>query len=66
MANSIDEYPFDKKITDLKRWEGDPIFIDEDEKYGFWEETWTEVYGPFNTLEEAERKLEEYCSKYLS
>jgi hypothetical protein len=66
MPNDDNEYPFGKKLTDLRRWEGDAIFIDEDGKYGFWEETWTEVYGPFNTLEEAEQSLEEYCKKYLS
>lgn len=48
----------------------DPVFqIEVEEQWGdelmipgwyFWDETWTWSHGPFNTREEAERRLGEY------
>lgn len=42
-----------------------PIYEKEDGWYHC-DETWSYEYGPFKTVEEAEKSLEEYCRLYLS
>ena len=36
-----------------------------DGKWYFWNETWSDKYGPYESEEEAEEKLKEYCGRYL-
>jgi hypothetical protein len=36
-----------------------PIY-QENGKWYFWDETWGNSYGPYNTLEEAQKALKEY------
>lgn len=43
---------------------GNPIeYRPENGGWIFWDETWTHMNGPFNTLDEAEKALEQYCQK---
>lgn len=37
-----------------------PIHKDLDGKWYFWDETWADRYGPYNTEEEANEALERY------
>ena len=39
--------------------------FEQDDKWYFWNETWSESHGPFNTREEAVAKLREYCVNVL-
>jgi hypothetical protein len=52
--------------VDLKK-EGyayNPIFQGENGLWFFWDETWANNYGPYNTEEEAKQELDKYC-KYI-
>lgn len=42
----------------------DPIFKDQAGLWYFWDETWSKNFGPFQTKEIAEKRLDEYC-KFL-
>lgn len=42
----------------------DPVFVDENGEWNFWDETWSESYGPYLTEEDARKALQEY-SLYL-
>ena len=37
----------------------------EDGKWYFWEETWADRQGPFDTLQECKDVLKRYCIEYL-
>lgn len=40
----------------------DPVFKDEkDGKWYFWNETWSDPLGPYDTKEEAHREFRRYC-----
>ena len=43
----------------------DPIHQNKDGKWYFWDECWDFEEGPFNTKEEAEKELDEYCRNVL-
>lgn len=43
----------------------DPVFKTSHNRYGFWDETWSECYGPFDTYQEAEESLEQYVKEFL-
>lgn len=48
------------------RYEGDPVRLCiTDNKWYFWDETWADKYGPFDTEEEARADLLKYCQDYL-
>ena len=48
-----------KKNLDYK---GCPIeYAVKENKWYFWDETWTEEFGPYNTKEEVMKACEEYC-----
>jgi len=47
------------KLRELINW-GDPVH-QEDGKWWFWDETWADKSGPFDSWSEANKKLEEYC-----
>lgn len=36
-----------------------------DGKWWFWDETWSQEFGPYDTEEKAVRSLSRYCRKYL-
>lgn len=36
-----------------------------EDKFYFWNEVWSDAYGPYNTRAEAEFYLKEYCEKEL-
>ena len=38
---------------------------EEDGKFYWWDETWTERTGPYDTYEEAEQACVEYCKRCL-
>lgn len=42
--------------------DGNPVICGDDNMWYFFDETWTEVYGPYQTQEEAN----EGCSRYAS
>lgn len=42
----------------------DPIH-EEDGKWYFWDETWADRYGPYDTEEIARETLKRYCIEYL-
>ncbi len=46
------------------RWMGDPVFANEF-GWGFWDETWSEAYGPYDTEEHARTVLAAYCATVL-
>jgi len=37
-----------------------------DEKWWFWDETWSDRMGPFDTEEQTEEALRQYCKEKLS
>jgi len=39
-----------------------PVFINEDKKWYFFDESWTNQYGPFETRLDAEIGLLDYCN----
>lgn len=43
-----------------------PVFLNEDKKWYFWDETWSNSYGPFNSKLDANLALLEYCHTVLS
>jgi len=43
----------------------DPVFQKEDGTWWFWNETWSDEYGPYPTEEKARAILEEYCRTEL-
>lgn len=43
----------------------DPVHQKEDGKWYFWDETWTEAYGPYETEIEANQQLDVYCDQVL-
>lgn len=43
----------------------DPVNQHEDGTWWFYEESWTEQYGPYKTEEEAREQLDIYCERYL-
>ena len=42
----------------------DPVH-EEDGKWYFWDETWSERHGPYNTEEEARAAIKDYIDNYL-
>jgi hypothetical protein len=44
---------------------GDPVVKGEDGFWYFWNEVWTDAYGPYFTEEEARQKLREYIRDVL-
>lgn len=45
-------------------WTHDPVHVMDGEWY-FWDESWAESHGPFNTERLARKALMEYCIEYL-
>lgn len=43
----------------------DPVFKDWTNKWYFYDETWTDPYGPYFTEEQCRRELRYYCLVYL-
>ena len=45
----------------------DPVFMDPDSEgdWYFWDETWVDKVGPFNSEFEARKALEKYCKEVL-
>ena len=41
------------------------VHQDEDGKWYFWNDTWSERHGPYNSEEETLEKLDKYCVQYL-
>jgi len=36
------------------------------DKWYFWNEVWSDIYGPFDSRKEAKEKLEIYCENFLN
>lgn len=49
----------EQRHTMLNRHVGDPVFISNGEFY-FWDETWSDFYGPYISLEICDEKCKEY------
>ena len=49
----------------LRRYIGDPMAT-EDNKFFFFDETWTDPYGPFDSIEYAEKELNKYVEQFLN
>lgn len=61
LDKELHEEDYPKNLTWLKRHLGDPISRDEDGKFWFSDETWTEVCGPYETMEEVKKAVGEYA-----
>ena len=48
-------------MTERDGFAHDPIHQNSDEKWYFYDETWSNELGPYDTKEQAEEKLEDYC-----
>lgn len=57
-ADTIDSKPIPRIAADMQA--PDPIF-EREGKFFFWDETWTNEQGPFNTREEAQAALRKYA-----
>jgi hypothetical protein len=42
-----------------------PVHKNDDGKWWFWDETWCREYGGFDTKEECEATLKQYCIEFL-
>lgn len=45
----------------LERMSNDPVHVDPDGQWYFWDETWADRHGPFKTEEEASQGLHAYA-----
>lgn len=52
------------KFEDPYEWSSDPVH-EEDGKWYFWEETWADRNGPYDTEEIAKSELKRYCELML-
>lgn len=52
-------------ITMRGEYKGDPLFV-ENGKWYFYNESWTETHGPFNTEEEADKACNKYAADLYS
>jgi hypothetical protein len=41
----------------------DPVHQNEEGKWAFWDETWSDSVGSYDTEEEARKALKEYCEQ---
>jgi len=49
----------------MKNKKAKDIVHQEDGKWYFWDETWADRHGPFETKEEADKELDKYVKEYL-
>ena len=41
------------------------IIIEKDGAWWFWDETWTDLIGPYKSEKDAKKHFKDYCRKYL-
>ena len=56
----MDRDNVDKDYKQINEYKGDPRFIYKN-KYWFWNETWSEEIGPFDTLKKCTEVFTEFC-----
>ena len=51
-------------MNSVDKWKPvkDPVFKGKDGFWYFWDETWTDDYGPYDTKEIARDRAEDYCN----
>lgn len=51
-------------VKDMSEY-SDPVFLDEDGFWYFYDETWARPYGPFETEKECREAFKIYCENML-
>jgi hypothetical protein len=51
-------------VRDMSEY-SDPVFLDEDGFWYFYDETWARPYGPFETEKECREAFKIYCENML-
>lgn len=56
-----EDYSRREPIKQFRTYNGDPVEQWADEKWYFWNEVWTDAYGPYDSEQDARDALKIYC-----